>query len=208
MKISRIIVETLVVQFLAFLLLGAVCTAGEEDALAKKLTSDTKARRVGDLLTVLIEEQAVANKDAKNSLSKKTSLSASASFAHPQIDSRPTAWTNAVLPKNSFDGERSFEGGSSMENKDKFTASMTVRVTDVAPNGNLIVQGRRSIELQDEKMDVTLTGTVRPADIARNNTVKSSSIADAVIRYTSKGEVSKSQKPGIIARVINWINPF
>lgn len=194
----------------------AVCAAGNASAgdggdkwkMAAGLYKDTKAARVGDLLTVLITEETLATKDAKSSSSKKASLSGTASFAHPTLDGRKTSWTNATLPAYSLETARDFEGDGSIENKESFTASITVRVVDVLPNGNLMIEGSRKLVIQDESMTVHIAGTVRPADISRNNTIQSSDIADASINYTSKGPLVQNQKRGIVTRLWNWINPF
>lgn len=182
--------------------------AGKNWTMASKLYGDNKARHVGDLLTIIITEETLASKDAKSSSSKKSSLSGSANFAHPVLDNRETPWTNATLPAYALETSRSFNGDGAIENKEKFTASITVRVIDVLPNGNLLVEGKRTLLIQDESMEVTLSGTVRTADIDRENTILSSNIADASIQYRSKGPLVSNQKRGIVTKLWNWINPF
>lgn len=206
---------------ISYLLLAAITVsltskvhAGDKDADEKKwsmvasMYKDTKGRKVGDLITVLITEETLATKDAKSSSSKTTSLGGTASFAHPTLDNLKTAWTNATLPAYSLEASRSFQGDGSLENKEKFTASITVRIIDKTPNGNLLIEGSRRLILQKENMTVHLAGTVRPNDIGRNNTVSSTAIADASITYSSTGPLIKNQERGLITRLWNWINPF
>jgi flagellar L-ring protein FlgH len=179
-----------------------------EWTMACKIYGDKRARRVGDLVTVLIEEVNSASKDAKNKSDNKSSISATASIGHPTIDARPTAWTNSTIPKWGLDASRTFEGGGSLENSDKFSSKLTARVTEVLPNGNLLIEGKRIIILQDESVEVILTGIVRPVDIAKDNTIQSSAIADAAIKYVSGGTIAKNQRKGILSRTWDWVNPF
>jgi len=191
-------------------LLRPVTAADDEKewTLATTLYADKKAAKVGDVLTVIIEEEAEAAKDAKSSSSKSSSLGGSASFVHPNIDSKSTPWTNAVLPAYTLDTTRSFDGSGSLANSETLKSKITVCVTDVLPNGNLIVEGKRSVIIQDESMQVILTGTVRPRDVTRDNTVSSTLIADTSIKYKSSGPMVKSQKLGLFMRLWNWVNPF
>ena len=180
----------------------------KEWSMACRLFGDPKARKVGDLLTVIIEEESSTKMDAKNSSKKTSKAAGSMSFGHPKIDDRATAWTNVVIPAWSLETGRSFEGDGKMENKNKFTSKITVRVTDVMPNGNLLIEGKRSMIIQNESVIVIMTGTVRPRDISRDNIVKSSRIADTAVRYASSGPMIRSQKRGLLMSLLNWINPF
>jgi flagellar L-ring protein FlgH len=81
-------------------------------------------------------------------------------------------------------------------------------VTEVLPNGNLLVEGRRTLDVQEERVDVILTGTVRPEDIARDNTLPSTRVADAAIQYRSAGMLARAQNKGLLTRLWDWINPF
>ncbi len=197
------------------LLLAAILAANTAMAsepktwtFARSLYSDPKARRIGDLLTVLIEEEASVSMGAKNSSKNASSASGSISFGHPKVDDQPTAWTNISLPAWSLETERSFNGDGSRESSDKFTSRITVQVIDIMPNGNLLIEGSRSVNIHEESAKVILTGTVRPSDISRANVVKSSCIADTTIRYESYGPLVKNVKRGMLSSLLNWINPF
>jgi len=101
-----------------------------------------------------------------------------------------------------------FKGGGETSSEEDLASTMTARVLDVLPNGSLLLEGRRVVQLQEEKVQMVLTGMVRPRDIAADNTVSSSRIADASIRYETSGPISRDQKRGLFTRMINWINPF
>ncbi|HBA84118.1 MAG TPA: flagellar biosynthesis protein FlgH [Verrucomicrobia bacterium] len=178
-------------------------------SLATRLYGDKKARRIGDILTVLIVEEASSAKDAQKGTDKKFSTGGSLQFASPVVDGIPQAsWTNAGLPAWNVEASRTFSGKGSMENKDTFSGTIGARVMEVLPNGNLMIEGRRTLVIQNEAVEIVLTGTVRPEDIARNNTVKSTAVADAAIQYTSSGSIAKSQNKGIFPMMWDWINPF
>ncbi len=207
MNIMNCIKLTLLASLLAITSQGAD-DGKKEWTLVKKLYTDKKAAKVGDLLTVIIVEEAALTKDAKNTTAKTSTMGGSAAIGHPRVDNRDVAWTNATLPSFTLDANSTFSGGGTMANKDSFSASITVRVMDIAPNGNLMIEGKRSVLLQDELMEVTLTGTVRQSDVARDNTIKSTSIADATIKYNSNGPITQNQKRGLVGRAWDRINPF
>lgn len=197
---------------------AARVTAAEapEWKLAMRLYGDEKARRIGDLVTVVIEEKSSANKAAENKSAKSTSGSGSISIGHPYYTKddgtgevrQPTAWTQAVVPAWSWQAGSDFSGGGQSSSEEGLNSTMTARVLDILPNGNLLLEGRRVIQLQEEKVEMVLTGMVRPRDVSADNVVSSSRIADAAIRYETAGPMSRDQKRGFLTRMVNWINPF
>lgn len=176
--------------------------------LATRLTGDRRARRVGDLLTVIIEETSSGKVDAKQSTDKSMTMDGSANVGNPTIDARPTTWTNVTLPSYNATAGRKFDGQGSMENNGKLSGSVTVRVTDILPGGSLLIEGRRTVVVQNESLTFTLMGSVRQEDVGADNTVKSSRVGDMTIRYQSNGSIASSQKKGLIASVVDFINPF
>ena len=180
----------------------------EKWALAGRLYADPKARRIGDLLTVLIVESSSSSREASTKTAKKTSTSGEFSFSHPNIDNAPSSWTNISLPKWGLDAQRGFEGGGEMRNEEKITTTISARVMEVLPNGNLLIEGQRALSVMGEDMQYILTGTVRPNDISRDNTIRSTAIADLSVQYTSTGPITKTQKKGIFDTLVDFINPF
>ena len=195
---------------LAGWLLGGHPVAGEEPqwALATRMTGDRLARHVGDLLSVVIEETSSAKLDAKQSTDKSTDIGGSASMGHPSVDGKGMTWTNASLPSFSATASRKFSGAGSMENKGVLSGSVSVRVTDVLPGGQLLIEGTRTLVMQKETLTFTVMGTVRQEDIGVDNSVQSSRVGDLTIRYESRGSIAATQKKGIFDKVIDWINPF
>jgi flagellar L-ring protein precursor FlgH len=132
----------------------------------------------------------------------------SASFFHPRIDVRNVPWTNTTIPTWNLDASRTFGGKGSLANKDTLSGSIAVRVTEVLPNGNLLIEGKRSVAVRNETVEFLLTGTVRVEDIDKENKVKSTDVADASIRYLTSGSIADSQRKGIVPSLLDWINPF
>jgi len=176
--------------------------------MASRLYDDTKCRRVGDLLTVMIIEDSSHSSEASHKTAKKSDISGSLSFSHPTMDNTSMPWTNVALPAFSAAATRNFEGGGSLQNQEQIKSTMTVRVMEVLPNGNLLVEGKRFFSMQGEETGYVLTGTVRPYDVTRDNTVKSTQIADLNIQALNSGSVAQSTKKGLFNSVIDWINPF
>lgn len=183
-----------------------------EWSMATRLYNDLKARQVGDLVTVVIDESSSVSRSANQSAGKNTSMGGSASVSHPTLvvngEARPTAWDTARLPDFNFQFQNSSSGGGQMDSKEDFTSTMSATVLDVLPNGNLLLEGKRTVQLQHERVQVILTGMVRPRDIASDNTVQSSRLADASIRYETEGPISRDQQRGLLTRMFNWLNLF
>ncbi len=95
-----------------------------------------------------------------------------------------------------------------MKNEEKITTTISARVMEVLPNGNLLIEGKRSLTVMGEDMQYILTGTVRPSDVSRENTIRSTSIADLSVQYSSTGPITKSQKKGVFDTLVDFINPF
>jgi flagellar L-ring protein FlgH len=155
------------------------------------------------MLTILVMEttQAVATADASNSRSTQVTAGFENLFgAENAIKELP----NMVSGK----GSSSFEGKGSTSRQTTLQTKLTARVTDVLPNGYLVVEGRREIRVNNENQTVYLTGVVRPEDITPNNTILSSSVAQMSVRVQGKGVVSQPLKPGWLYRILMGILPL
>jgi flagellar L-ring protein precursor FlgH len=166
-----------------------------------------KARKKGDMLTVVISEQASASKEATTS----TKRDAGASAAIPNFMGLENTfirnWMDLSQLIKASTGTQ-YDGAGSTTRKENLTATITARVVDVLPNGYLRIAGRRNVKVNNEDQIILLEGTVRPKDINRENVVNSSFIADARITYTGKGVVSDRQSPGWLMNIIDKVWPF
>jgi flagellar L-ring protein FlgH len=167
------------------------------------LYSDLRARRVGDVVTIKIVENAEALKSASTKTSRESGISGSV-----------TSFFGAPLNFHGFKPEvagsmkNDFEGSGTTQRKDTLVATMTAKVVDVLPYGMLRVEGYREVIINNERQYIILRGVVRPEDISSDNSVLSSAIADAQIAYSGQGVVSDKQKPGWIGRILDHVWPF
>ena len=170
---------------------------------------DTKARSVGDIVTVAIFERASASKEAKTSTGRSSSMSADISKAFGLERNMATinkAIDPTALVSAGFDND--FEGSGRTSRKEDLVATLTSQVVEVYPNGNLRISGAKTVTVNNEKQIVKLTGIVRPKDISAQNVVNSENILDARIAYTGKGVISDKQKPGWLMRILDTVWPF
>ncbi|MDX9710337.1 MAG: flagellar basal body L-ring protein FlgH [Trichloromonas sp.] len=170
---------------------------------------DTKARSVGDIVTVAIYERASASKEAKTSTGRSSSMSADLSKVfglERNIATINKAIDPTALVSAGFDND--FEGSGRTSRKEDLVATLTSQVVEVYPNGNLRISGAKTVTVNNEKQIVKLTGIVRPKDISAQNVVNSENILDARIAYTGKGALSDKQKPGWLMRILDTVWPF
>ena len=178
----------------------------EESSLS--MVADKRAGMVGDILTILVQENNTANRNASTETAKKSNIDAAiqAFFYSPEASRLLTH--KGKLPALKLGAQQNFEGGGAISNAERVTARIAVRVVDVLPNGNLVIEGTRQIAFSGETQDAILRGVVRKEDVAANNTVFSYNIADATIRYISKGTISDNQRKGWFTKVWEKITPF
>lgn len=167
-----------------------------------RLFEDHAARRVGDVLTVTLNERTNALKRADLATSKDTSISVSA----PYLMGVNPATILGQDVQTEIATAQSFAGAGDATQSNQLTGSISVTVVEVLPNGNLKVRGEKRVALNDGSEYVRLSGIVRPIDIDVANIVPSSKVADATIMYTGDGAVADSNKMGWIARFFN--SPF
>jgi flagellar L-ring protein FlgH len=165
---------------------GAIYNRGMDMALFE----DIKARRVGDILTVLLVEETSGSKSADNNLSQSAAINIGAptlgGVTYPEVSAGMNSNSNVTG-----------ESGSSQSNS--LNGSIAVTVIDVLPGGNLLVQGEKWIQINQGREYIRLHGIIRQRDIAPNNTILSPQVADARIEY------SGSSARGGNASVIGWI---
>jgi flagellar L-ring protein precursor FlgH len=172
------------------------------------IASDKKAHSVGDILTIIIQENNGATRQNNTTTAKKTSVNAALAslFYAPSVSGLLTK--KGTLPTMAYTSDSEFNGGGSINNAETITAQMAVRVVDVLPNGNMVIEGTLRTSFSGEKQDAVVRGTVRPDDITSNNTLLSYNIADATIQFISKGVISDSQRKGWFTRVWEKVNPL
>ena len=180
---------------------GAIFQSGQEISLFE----DAKARRVGDILTVVLVEQTTASKKADTTTSKKQDTQ----LDNPTILGAPL---NFNMPGNSkrdlnlgttLSGTRSFAGAGDSSQSNELQGNISVTVAKVLSNGYLLVRGQKRLTINQGDEYVRLSGIVRPSDIGPDNTVLSTLVADAKISYTGKGMLDDSNSSGWLASFFN-----
>jgi flagellar L-ring protein precursor FlgH len=161
----------------------------------QSMFADRRARAVGDIITIVVQESNIASKDN----STKTSRKAGADFSIASFLYGPAAsgllTKGGAYPALKYSGSKDFNGGGSVQNTEKIDTRVAVRVMEVLPNNNLVVEGRRELTFSGETQEAVLRGTVRIEDVTTANTVMSYNVADAT-------------KRGWFSRAIDKINPF
>ena len=175
---------------------------------SRSMVADKRARAVGDIVTILVQEDNTTSKDNSTKTSKESSVNASIDTFLFSPKGSGLLTKNGQMPGLSFDGKNDFTGSGSINNSEKISARIATRVVDVLPNGNLVIEGSRRISFSGESQDAVLRGVIRTDDVSANNTVYSYNVADATIKYVSKGTVSDAQNKGWFTRIWDKVTPF
>lgn len=180
---------------------------------------DTKARNVGDIVTVKIEESAKATNKANTETERSSNLEAGIEklfgledwWQNDVLDSIKGSWPKINPFGNpSIQGnlKSDFEGDGETSRSGSLDAFITCRVVEVMANGNLSIVGTREVMVNYENQMIILSGTIRPRDIAEDNVIRSTFVSDAKIAYSGSGIVNDRQRPGWLANLMNTVWPF
>ncbi len=159
------------------------------------LFTDHKAVGPGDLVTIIIVEQAQATQNATTSTEKAGSVGIGPGLGI----------LRNVLPEITGSGGDKLSASGKTSRGGSLNAKVTVRVVEVLNNGNLLLEGNQEILINGEKQEIKLSGVVRPQDIMADNTVLSTFVADANIVYLGDGPIGDRQTPGILSRLFHWL---
>ena len=170
---------------------------------------DTRALRVGDIAMVRINENAQAQGGATTNLKKNTSRSAGIDSLLGLMPAMKKAYPNidpAELIKmaSSFD----FDGEGKTERAGQLKGMIGVRVKQELPNGDLFVEGTKVVMINHEEYHLYVSGVIRTSDIAPDNSVDSSLIADARVEFTGRGDINDQVERGWLTKILDFVNPF
>lgn len=174
----------------------------------RSMFSDRRAFAVGDLLSILIQENSTASKDVSTQTGKKNSTDTSIDTFLFSPGKSKLLTKGGVLPAMKWSSQTDFDGSGKINSTEKIVARVAVVVKDVLPNGNLLVEGKRQTSFSGESQDIVLRGQVRQTDVTPNNTIFSYQVADATINITSKGTASNSTRKGWLSRAWDKVTPF
>lgn len=159
--------------------------------------SDRVARSVGDILTIVIQEQSIADYSAATETSKSDRAGFSPTFI---VD----IFTRLFRPF-SAGATASTKGDGKTSHKMKMDSKMSAVVKQVLANGNLVIEGHRSLTTNKDNQTIVLSGVIRPFDIAADNSILSTKIADAQISMAGKGQIQDRQRKGLINQLLDWL---
>ncbi len=165
------------------------------------LYADTKARRVGDILTIVLQERTAASKSANTSTTKESTVD----FGAPTLGGGGVTVNGNPVLSASVDQSREFTGEGESTQSNSLKGNITVTVARVLPNGNLVVRGEKLLSLHEGQEFIRISGIVRPVDIGPDNTVPSTLVANARISYGGTGQVAEASKAGWLTRFFNSI---
>lgn len=194
MNVKRILIATVILVLLPFTIIVRAGDFGQ----TKSLYVDIKAHKVGDILTVNIYENTQATNKAETKTEKNSESSVEGGPGTGFLDFIPL-FGASFASKNTHDGK-----GENLRNRN-LRAKMSVTVVAVKENGDLVIEGTRTVGISTDKETLTLTGVVRQRDINADNSIDSYLIADAEITYSGKGSITNGSRPGPIMRFLNWL---
>ena len=178
---------------------GAIYQAGYND---RPLFEDRRARRVGDTLTIVINERTAASKKSNTN----TARTSNNQFGVSAL---------AGLPGKSFLGSNlnatsdfAFDGSGESASNNDFTGTIAVTVIDVLPNGNLMVSGEKQLGINQGSEFVRFSGVVNPLHLTSTNSVSSVQVADARVEYRANGVLDNTQTMGWLSRFFLNVLPF
>jgi flagellar L-ring protein precursor FlgH len=175
------------------------------------LYEDMRAMRVGDILTIKIIENHKGSKSADTSAERDSTINNSLTGSAIGYIGIPGIRLGGEARRGlGIDASASnkFEGKGTTNREGTLTGTISSVVTEVLPNGDLRIEGRREVTVNSEKQLMTIAGIVRRVDVNTKNTVFSSAIADAKIEYSGLGVLGDIQRPGWLVRILDWISPI
>lgn len=148
----------------------------------QSLTSDLRARRVGDLITVMVYENASASSAANTNVGREAGIG---------FDAQGTVkgWSAGLDVNNQTDGR------GRTQREGKLLAQITVTIKAIGENGDLVIAGEQLLEINNERQQIAIEGRIRPQDVSDTNVVLSTRIANAKIRYSGEGDLADKQRP-------------
>ena len=184
------------------IVMGTAVSAGTQSMFSNpSLYQDrrpSRANRVGDILTVMVMETTSASNRSNIETGKTNKI---------DFDSGKGTGPLRFIPGLGLvsDASTEFTGEGATSRQQQIQARVSVTVMGTKPNGDLIVEGSRTMEVNGEREVIYLSGSVNPLIIPANNTIESYLMADLQVSYKGRGVVSQGSRPGFLVRFFNWI---
>jgi len=156
-----------------------------------------RASKIGDVVLVNIYESSIASQSSSTSMGKQTQTGGEVTtfFGQSGVSLPTWGWTHGG----------NYSGSGTTEQKGTIIATITASVVELFPNNSLYIRGRRVIQINQEEQMISIEGIIASHDINEDNTILSTQIAEAQIRYEGKGPLKENQRPGILSRVLSFL---
>jgi len=185
---------------------GTIYAAGN----SLDLYADSRAKKVGDIVLIRIVETSRANKEANTKTERESTVTGGVSnlFGLETWLADKNSRFSPSLTELQAKLTNDFEGKAKTDRKSNVTATISARIIDLTTDGNLNIRGYQEVKVNNETQHIILSGIIRPQDVAQDNSVLSTHIADARIEYSGQGVLGDKQQPGWLARALDSVWPF
>jgi flagellar L-ring protein precursor FlgH len=174
----------------------------------RMLVSDLRARRLNDLVTIRITESTTATVKGDLTTSRVGANSLGGTGFLGRLATLGIGAGAPVAADPSTSNTNSFKGAGNTDRSAVFTTTITARVVKVLGNGNLVFEGYRDIQLNNETQRLYVAGMVNPVNLDVNNSISSGQVAELKVGYGGQGVVDETTKPGYVSRILNYVWPF
>jgi flagellar L-ring protein precursor FlgH len=177
---------------------------------ARSFFNDQRASKIGDILTVNIEiaDSAQLNNSTARSRTSSTDTSVDALLGAETLIQKALPGTPSLSPGVSFGSDSASNGTGSVNRQEKVNLTVAAVITDRLPNGNLVIGGSQEVRINNELRELLVSGVIRPEDIAADNTIEHTKIAEARISYGGRGDISQVQRDKYGKLIYDQITPF
>lgn len=177
---------------------------------ARTFFGDPRASRPGDILTVNINIQDNARVQNATNRSRTSSENSRINNFLGAETSLANIFPNAIDPENltRFGSNSAMQGSGSVDRREQINMAIAAIVTQRLSNGNLVIAGRQEVRINNEVRELLITGIVRPEDIAADNTIRHTQIAEARVSYGGRGHISDMQRPRVGQEIYDILWPF
>jgi len=177
---------------------------------AKSFFDDQRASKIGDILTVNIEiaDSAQVSNTSQRSRTSSTDTSLDAALGLDGVIQNALPGTPSLSPGVAFGSNSASNGSGTVNRQEKVKLTVAAVITDRLPNGNLVIGGSQEVRINNELRELLVSGVIRPEDVASDNTIEHTKIAEARISYGGRGDISAVQRDKYGKLIYDQITPF